>query len=169
MASFTPFDLDQCLHRHSLLRNEHKLRCSLEASMKLAENQVSPDLSMLTTAIAHSQIVVKSRAATEQRLPSGFDDVDILILEWIVAEGRHARRRVSCIGPTSIGEWRCATPLELPDQQRRKERFYRRSIIHRFGGRQTCRGVELIAAVCAGPRMEDVMLVLVLRPFRSNQ
>jgi hypothetical protein len=60
--------------------------------MKLAENQVSPDLSMLTTAIAHSQIVVKSRAAAEQRLPSGFDDVDILILEWIVAEGRHARR-----------------------------------------------------------------------------
>jgi len=63
--------------------------------MKLAENQVSPDLSMLTTAIAHSQIVVKSRAATEQRLPPGFDDVDILILEWIVAEGRHARRRFS--------------------------------------------------------------------------
>ena len=63
--------------------------------MKLAENQVSPDLSMLTTAIAHSQIVVKSRAATEQRLPSGFDDVDILILEWIATEGRRARRRSS--------------------------------------------------------------------------
>jgi len=77
------------------LRNDHKLRCSPEASMKLAENQVSPDLSMLTTAIAHSQIVVKSRAATEQRLPSGFDDVDILIMEWIVGEGRHARRRFS--------------------------------------------------------------------------
>ncbi len=60
--------------------------------MKLAENQVSPGLSMLTTAIAHPQIVVKSRAATEQRLPPGFDDVDILILEWIVVEGRHARR-----------------------------------------------------------------------------
>jgi hypothetical protein len=79
----------------SVFRNEHKLRCSLEASMKLAENQVSPDLSMLTTAIAHSQIVVKSRAATEQRLPPGFDDVDILILERIVAEGRHAQRRFS--------------------------------------------------------------------------
>jgi hypothetical protein len=79
------------------------------------------------------------------------------------------RAKAQKVGPTSIGEWRCATPLELPDQQRRKERFYRRSIIHRLGDRRQCRGVELIAAVCAGPRMEDVMLVLVFRPFRGNQ
>jgi hypothetical protein len=43
---------------------------------------------MLSAAIAHSQIVVVLPAATAQRLPTGFDDVDIAILEWIAAEGR---------------------------------------------------------------------------------
>src|SRR5208282_700810 len=65
--------------------------------------------------------------------------------------------------------WYSSIAASLPDQQRRKERFYRRGIIHRPGSRQKCRGFEQIAAVCAGPRMEDVMLVLVFRPFRGNQ
>jgi hypothetical protein len=43
---------------------------------------------MLGAAIAHSQIMVVLSAATSQRLPTGFDDADIAILEWIAAESR---------------------------------------------------------------------------------
>jgi hypothetical protein len=43
---------------------------------------------MFSAVIAHSQIMVVLPAATAQRLPAGFDDVDIAILEWIAAEGR---------------------------------------------------------------------------------
>jgi hypothetical protein len=46
-----------------------------------------PDLETLAAVIAHSQIVV---AAPRWRLPAGFDEVDIAILEWIVAETRYA-------------------------------------------------------------------------------
>jgi hypothetical protein len=43
---------------------------------------------MLSAAIAHSQIVVALYAATSQCLPTGFDEADIAILEWIAAESR---------------------------------------------------------------------------------
>jgi hypothetical protein len=46
-----------------------------------------PDLDTLAAVIAHSQIVV---AAPGNRLPTGFDEVDIAILDWIVAETRYA-------------------------------------------------------------------------------
>jgi hypothetical protein len=47
-----------------------------------------PALDTLVAVIAHSQIVV---AAPRGRLPAGFDEVDIAILDWIVAETRCAR------------------------------------------------------------------------------
>jgi hypothetical protein len=46
-----------------------------------------PDLETLVAVIAHSQIVV---AAPVRRLPTGFDEIDIAILDWIVAETRYA-------------------------------------------------------------------------------
>jgi hypothetical protein len=49
-----------------------------------------PDLSTLTAAIAHSQVVVTSAAA--ERFPAGFDDRDVAILQWIAAERCHAKR-----------------------------------------------------------------------------
>jgi hypothetical protein len=44
-----------------------------------------------TAAIAHSQIVV-TLAVAQRFLPVGFDDQDVAILQWIAAEGRHAKR-----------------------------------------------------------------------------
>jgi len=66
--------------------------------MKSARNQVRPDLSVLSAVIAHSQIVMVLPAGTAQHLPAGFDDVDIVILEWIAAEGRR-------IGPSYPPIW----------------------------------------------------------------
>ena len=48
-----------------------------------------PDLDTLAAVIAHSQIVV---AAPGRRLPAGFDEVDIAILDWIIAESRQLSR-----------------------------------------------------------------------------
>ncbi len=53
--------------------------------MKMARS----DVDTLAAVIAHSQIVV---AAPHKRLPAGFDEVDIAILDWIVAETRYAGR-----------------------------------------------------------------------------
>jgi hypothetical protein len=52
--------------------------------MKMAFDR--PDVETLAAVIAHSQIVV---AATRRRLPAGFDEVDIAILDWIITESRH--------------------------------------------------------------------------------
>jgi hypothetical protein len=46
-----------------------------------------PDLDTLAAVIAHSQIVV---AVPGKRLPAGFDEVDLAILDWIIAEARYA-------------------------------------------------------------------------------
>lgn len=48
-----------------------------------------PDVETLAAVIAHSQIIV---AEPSKRLPAGYDDVDVAILEWIAAEGRRAGR-----------------------------------------------------------------------------
>jgi hypothetical protein len=48
------------------------------------------DLETLAAVIARSQIVVTARTP-RRRLPEGFDDVDVAILNWIAAEGRRAR------------------------------------------------------------------------------
>jgi hypothetical protein len=55
----------------------------------------SPDLETLAAVIARSQIVftcISARPALRRRLPAGFDEVDVAILDWIAAEGRHAGR-----------------------------------------------------------------------------
>jgi hypothetical protein len=49
------------------------------------------DLETLAAVIAHSQIIVVDRTPC-RRLPAGFDDCDIAILDWIAAEGRRAGR-----------------------------------------------------------------------------
>ena len=46
-------------------------------------------LETLTAAIARSPIVVKRRPT---RLPVGFDEVDVAVLEWIAAEARRVGR-----------------------------------------------------------------------------
>ena len=55
--------------------------------MKMAFDR--PDVATLAAVIAHSQIVV---AAPGRRLPAGFDEVDIAVLDWIIAESRHLSR-----------------------------------------------------------------------------
>ena len=54
-----------------------------------ADVETSADVETLTAVIAHSQIVM---AASARRFLAGFDEVDIAILDWIVAESRHAGR-----------------------------------------------------------------------------
>ena len=51
--------------------------------MKMAR----PDVDTLAAVIAHSQIVVAEPA---QRFLAGFDEVDLAILDWIIAESRYA-------------------------------------------------------------------------------
>ena len=60
--------------------------------MTLSTNQ-SCDVATLAAVIAHSQIVVPARPLLSgRRLPAGFDDTDIAILNWIAAAGRRADR-----------------------------------------------------------------------------
>jgi len=49
------------------------------------------DLATLAALIARSPIVVAHRTRC-RRLPAGFDDVDVAILDWIAAEARRAGR-----------------------------------------------------------------------------
>ena len=48
-----------------------------------------PDVETLAAVIAHSQIVVAEPA---RRFLAGFDEVDLAILDWIIAESRLAGR-----------------------------------------------------------------------------
>jgi hypothetical protein len=59
--------------------------------MKMAgsDAETLADVETLAAVIAHSQIVV---AAPRVPLPAGFDEVDIAILDWIVAETHYAGR-----------------------------------------------------------------------------
>jgi hypothetical protein len=59
--------------------------------MKMAASDAEKlaDVDTLAAVIAHSQIVV---AAPRVRLPAGFDEVDIAVLDWIVAEGHRVGR-----------------------------------------------------------------------------
>jgi hypothetical protein len=60
-----------------------------------------PTLDTLAAVIAHSQIVIEtpapgcSRVANRLPLPAGFGDVDLAVLEWIAAEGRHFGRAIA--------------------------------------------------------------------------
>ena len=59
----------------------------------MAINPLYADLETLAMVIARSQIVVARFGAAPARLPAGFDEVDVVILDWIAAEGRRAGRR----------------------------------------------------------------------------
>ncbi len=50
-----------------------------------------PDIETLAAVIARSQIVVADRMPP-RRLPAGFDEVDVAMLDWIAAERRRAGR-----------------------------------------------------------------------------
>jgi hypothetical protein len=60
--------------------------------MQLPTDHIGPNLETLTAVIARSQIVVSAPAAPARRLPAGFDDTDVAVLDWIVAEGRRLGR-----------------------------------------------------------------------------
>lgn len=60
--------------------------------MELALRHNRPDLETLAAVIACSQIVV---AEPRRRLPTGYDGVDVAILDWIVNESRRQRRGYS--------------------------------------------------------------------------
>jgi hypothetical protein len=57
--------------------------------MKLMIDQERLTLETLVAAIARSPIVVARPAA---RFPTGFETVDMAVLEWIAAEGRRIGR-----------------------------------------------------------------------------
>jgi hypothetical protein len=46
------------------------------------------DLAALVAVIAHSQIVVPEAVRSGRSLPDDFDDVDVAMLNWIVADSR---------------------------------------------------------------------------------
>lgn len=49
---------------------------------------------LVAAVIAHSQIVVAQPHSLMPSLQSGFEDVDIAVLDWIAAEGRRLGRRL---------------------------------------------------------------------------
>lgn len=51
-------------------------------------------LRALVALIARSPIVVARPESAPARLPAGYDDADMAILDWIAAEGRRAGRRL---------------------------------------------------------------------------
>jgi hypothetical protein len=67
-----------------------------EASMNFAAAQDRLDVGTLAAVIARSPIVV-TQAAPTRLFPAGFDDVDIAVLKWIVAEARCTGRRLARI------------------------------------------------------------------------
>lgn len=60
--------------------------------MKLGKDQHYPTVETLAAVIAHSQIIFAQLRRSQSRLPAGFDDVDIAVLDWIAAEGRRLGR-----------------------------------------------------------------------------
>ena len=60
--------------------------------MQLGHDQHYPNVETLAAVIAHSQIVVEQQRRAAPRLPAGFDDVDLAVLDWIAAEGRRLGR-----------------------------------------------------------------------------
>jgi hypothetical protein len=65
----------------------------LEAPAMIPEQR--PDVEILAAVIARSEIVVgrvAAQPAARQRLPSGFEEVDLAILDWIAREGRRLGR-----------------------------------------------------------------------------
>jgi len=64
--------------------------------MQNSIDEHSPDVETLAAVIARSQIVVFP-VGPAKRLPAGFDEADVAVLDWIVAEGRRLGRRLVLI------------------------------------------------------------------------
>jgi hypothetical protein len=62
--------------------------------MKLGNDLDYPTVETLAAVIAHSQIVMAQPQRSAPRLPAGFDDVDVAVLDWIAAEGRRLGRNL---------------------------------------------------------------------------
>jgi hypothetical protein len=62
--------------------------------MKLGNDLHYLTVEMLAAVIAHSQIIMARPRRPAPRLPAGFDDVDIAMLDWIAAEGRRLGRNL---------------------------------------------------------------------------
>jgi hypothetical protein len=60
--------------------------------MQLGKDQQFANVGTLAAVIARSQIVVEAPRRPAPRLPAGFDDVDLAVLDWIAAEGRRLGR-----------------------------------------------------------------------------
>ena len=60
--------------------------------MKPCRDQNGLALETLVAIIAHSQIVVVQPAKPASRLPAGYDEADISILDWIAAQGQRVGR-----------------------------------------------------------------------------
>jgi hypothetical protein len=54
-----------------------------------------PDIATLAAMIAHSQIVVQAPPRCSEYLPAGYEEIDVLILDWIAAEGRQVGDRLA--------------------------------------------------------------------------
>jgi len=70
--------------------------------MKPTTNQQNVDLATLLAVIGHSPILVarttlRRYLAPCKRLPEGFDQADIAVLDWIAGEGRRAGRTLLMI------------------------------------------------------------------------
>lgn len=63
--------------------------------MKFIEDQDRPALKTLAAVISHSQIVLAQPETRTARLPAGFDELDLAILDWIAAEGRRIGRGIA--------------------------------------------------------------------------
>jgi hypothetical protein len=62
--------------------------------MKLGNDLHNPTVETLAAVIAHSQIIMAQPRRPVPRLPAGFDDGDIAVLDWIAAEGRRLGRNL---------------------------------------------------------------------------
>ena len=61
----------------------------VEATVQCPMDGENTDLETIVAVIARSLIVV-AEPALRQRLPAGFDEADVAILNWIAAAGRRA-------------------------------------------------------------------------------
>jgi hypothetical protein len=59
-------------------------------------NRQRPNVETLAAVIAHSQIVF-APVMVHCRLPAGFDEIDVVILDWIADEARRLSRRFARI------------------------------------------------------------------------
>jgi len=62
--------------------------------MQPFDDQDHVELAALMAMIAHSQIVVARpvKPASLPRLPAGFDEIDLAVLDWIAVEARRVGR-----------------------------------------------------------------------------